>query len=79
MGAVGTGLLASSGPLGLLKGEISTLPLQQLPASLVPSFAVPLWIIIHVISLLQLRKARQAHEHGVALRQREAPAQPTVV
>jgi len=26
-----------------------------LPLSLVPTFAVPLWIIFHVISLLKLR------------------------
>jgi hypothetical protein len=55
-GAVGTGLLASSGPLGLLAGEISTAPLQQYPLNLIPTFAVPLWIIIHVASLLKLRR-----------------------
>jgi hypothetical protein len=27
-----------------------------LPLSIVPTFAVPLWTIIHVISLLQLRR-----------------------
>jgi hypothetical protein len=27
-----------------------------LPLSLVPTFAVPLWIVFHIISLLQLRR-----------------------
>jgi hypothetical protein len=29
-----------------------------LPLSLIPTFAVPLWIIIHAASLLQLRQGR---------------------
>jgi len=29
-----------------------------MPLSLIPSFMVPLWIIIHCASLLQLRQAR---------------------
>jgi len=53
-GAVATGLLASTGPLGLLEGEISMAALQQFPLSVIPTFLVPLWIIIHLASLLQL-------------------------
>jgi hypothetical protein len=30
----------------------------MLPLSLIPTFMVPLWIIIHFASLLQLRLAR---------------------
>jgi hypothetical protein len=56
VGAVGTGLLASSGPLGLLQGDVTTEPLRLLPISLIPTFLVPLWIIIHVASLVQLRR-----------------------
>jgi len=56
LAAVGTGLLASSGPLGILKGEVSTQILQQMPVSLVPTFGVPFWIIVHLISLLQLQQ-----------------------
>ena len=56
--AVGTGLLASSGPLGLLQGEITTEPLRLLPIALIPTFLVPLWIIFHITSLLQLRRLR---------------------
>ena len=43
-GAVGTGVLTRSPSLGAL------------PLSLVPTFAVPLWIMFHAISLLQLRR-----------------------
>jgi hypothetical protein len=38
---------------GATRASLGTLPL-----SLVPTFAVPLWIIFHVISLLQVRRAR---------------------
>jgi hypothetical protein len=56
-GAVGTGLLASEGPLGLLQGSISTAPLGRLPLALIPSFFVPAWTIIHFAALLQLRRS----------------------
>lgn len=52
--AVGTGLLTSRGPLGVLVGDIVTDPVLSLPVSLIPTFAVPLWTIIHIMSLLQL-------------------------
>ena len=58
--AVGTGLLASDGPLGLLQGAITTEPLQLLPISLIPTFMVPLCTLIHIASLVQLRRARAA-------------------
>ncbi len=53
--AVGTGVLASSTSLGLMASAGTRASLAALPLSLVPTFAVPLWIIFHVISLLQLR------------------------
>jgi hypothetical protein len=53
--AVGTGVLTSSTSLGLLAEGAPRASLGALPLSLVPTFAVPLWIIFHVISLLQLR------------------------
>jgi hypothetical protein len=36
---------------------VSRASLGALPLSLVPTFAVPLWTLMHVISLLQLRRA----------------------
>lgn len=53
--AVGTGVLTSSTSLGLLADGATRASLGALPLSLVPTFAVPLWIIFHVVSLLQLR------------------------
>ncbi len=56
VGAIGTGVLTSSSSLGVLAGEASRASMGALPLSLVPTFAVPLWIIFHAISLLQLRR-----------------------
>ena len=57
-GAVGTGVLTSNSSLGLLADGLPHANLGELPLSLVPTFAVPLWTIFHMISLLQLRQAR---------------------
>ncbi len=61
VGAIATGLLASDGPLGLLRGDISTGPLTELPLVLIPGFAVPLWILVHITTLLQLRRLNAPH------------------
>jgi hypothetical protein len=53
--AVGTGVLTSNTSLGVLADGATRASLGTLPLSLVPTFAVPLWIIFHMISLLQLR------------------------
>jgi hypothetical protein len=55
-GAVGTGVLTSDSSLGILADGAARASLGSLPLSLVPTFAVPLWIIFHVIALLQLRR-----------------------
>jgi hypothetical protein len=54
--AVGTGVLSGSSPAGLLRSSVSTDIMQQLPLSLIPTFAVPAWIVMHIISLLKLRR-----------------------
>ncbi|HET7876006.1 MAG TPA: hypothetical protein VFN71_10855 [Methylomirabilota bacterium] len=56
-GAIGTGVLTSNSSLGLFASDAPGASMGLLPLSLVPTFAVPLWIIMHVISLLQLRRA----------------------
>jgi hypothetical protein len=56
VGAVGTGVLTSNTPLGLIAHEATRASMGALPLSIVPTFAVPLWTILHVISLLQLRR-----------------------
>jgi hypothetical protein len=55
--AVGTGVLTSNTSLGVLAELPARASLGALPLSLVPTFAVPLWIMFHVMSLLQLRRA----------------------
>jgi hypothetical protein len=57
-GAIGTGVLTSNSALGLLADGLPRANLGGLPLSLVPTFAVPLWIIFHIVSLLQLRRRR---------------------
>jgi len=54
VGAIGFGVLSGNNPLGVLRGDVTTDAFQLLPLSIIPTFAVPAWIIIHVISLLQL-------------------------
>jgi hypothetical protein len=55
-GAIGTGVLTSNTTLGLFASDVPRADLGALPLSLIPTFAVPLWTIVHVISLLQLRR-----------------------
>ena len=54
--AIATGVLSGSSPLGLLRGPVTADIMQQLPLSLIPTFAVPAWIVMHVISLLKLQR-----------------------
>jgi hypothetical protein len=58
VGAFATGILTSNSSLGLLAGGKAEqwAPMDSMPLSLIPTFAVPLWIILHLISLLQLRE-----------------------
>jgi hypothetical protein len=37
-------------------GPVTADIMQQLPLSLIPTFAVPAWIVMHVISLLKLQR-----------------------
>lgn len=56
VGAVGTGVLTSDPSFGFVAAGAAYVPVGVLPLSLIPTFAVPLWVIFHVISLLQLRE-----------------------
>jgi hypothetical protein len=62
VGAIGGGVLAGSSPIGILRGDITTDIMQKLPLSLIPTFAVPFWIILHIISLIKVRKPEVAIE-----------------
>ena len=54
--AVTLGVLASATPVGVLAGDVSTRPMGQFPLSLIPTFFVPLLLILHVISLDRVRR-----------------------
>jgi hypothetical protein len=56
--ALGTGVLTSNSSIGIFAPATRMPSMGEIPLSLIPTFAVPLWIIIHSASLLQLRQAR---------------------
>jgi hypothetical protein len=60
--AVGTGVLTGDTSLGIFADH--TLPvranLAAFPLSLVPTFLVPLYIILHILALLQLAHIRRS-------------------
>ena len=53
--AVSLGILASASPLGILAGEITTQAMGKFPLSLIPTFIVPLLLILHLITLGRVR------------------------
>jgi len=53
--AVSLGILASASPLGILAGEITTRVMGTFPLSLIPTFFVPLLMILHLIALGRVR------------------------
>jgi hypothetical protein len=66
VGAVGGGVLSGSSPIGILRGDMTTDILLALPLSMIPTFAVPLWIVLHIISLIKLRNPQAAAEESAA-------------
>jgi hypothetical protein len=54
--AVTLGVLASATPVGVLAGDVTTRLMGQFPLSLIPTFFVPLLLILHLISLIRVRK-----------------------
>jgi hypothetical protein len=60
--AIATGVLTSNSGLGWFAEPGARASLGSLPLSVVPTFAVPLWTIFHVISLLQLRQSRSPQQ-----------------
>ena len=53
--AVTLGVLASRTPVGILAGDVTTRLMGQFPLSLIPTFFVPLLLILHLISLSRVR------------------------
>jgi len=54
--AVTLGVLSSPSPAGVLAGDVTTRLMGQFPLSLIPTFAVPLLLIFHLISLIRVRQ-----------------------
>jgi hypothetical protein len=52
--AVTLGILYSNTPAGVLHGDIGTDLMATLPMCLVPAFGVPLTLVLHVLSLVNL-------------------------
>jgi hypothetical protein len=60
VGAIGGGVLSGSSPIGILRGDVTTDILLELPLSMIPTFAVPFWIVLHIISLIKLRNVQSS-------------------
>jgi hypothetical protein len=54
--AVSLGVLASATPVGVLAGDVTTRLMGKFPLSLIPTFFVPLLLILHLVSLIRVRK-----------------------
>jgi hypothetical protein len=52
--AVSLGILASGTPVGVLAGKVTTRLMGMFPLSLIPTFFVPLLMILHLISLSRI-------------------------
>lgn len=59
LGALTLGVLYSAGPLGLLvsAGAATTRPMVTFPVSLIPTFFVPLFILLHLLTFSRLAHA----------------------
>jgi hypothetical protein len=58
--AVTLGVLYSNSPAGVLHGDIRTDLMATLPMSLIPAFGVPITLVAHALSLINLTGGRQA-------------------
>ncbi len=56
--AIGTGFMSTDTALRVFEGPITSDAMAQLPLALIPSFLVPLFVILHLIALIKLRGAR---------------------
>lgn len=63
--AIGTGIIARQHIPGLVEGVTSS-AMGELPLVLIPAFAVPIFIILHLIVLVQIWEARQVRTLSVA-------------
>jgi hypothetical protein len=64
--AVSAGVLHASGPLGVLTGELPSDLVARYPLSVVPTFLVPLAIILHLAGWRATQAAVSARAGGVS-------------
>lgn len=62
--AVGLGALSAESPIRTFSSGPSTNLMAQLPLSLVPTFGVPMFVLLHAVSLLGLRAGRGLPSRG---------------
>ncbi len=60
--AISLGILYSLGPFGVLRTDVSTSLMTTFPINLIPTFFVPLFILMHILSLVRSREL--IREHG---------------
>jgi hypothetical protein len=56
--AVSLGVLTSPSPLGVLAGATTSAPMATFPLSLIPTFLVPFYFMLHLITLRYARAQR---------------------
>lgn len=66
VGAIGGGVLSGRSPIGIFRGEVTSDIMQELPLSIIPTFGVPFWIILHIVSLIKVRSPDAAGASGAA-------------
>ena len=62
--AITMGVLHSQGPLGVLRGEVSTALMTTFPVNLIPTFFVPLFIMLHALALARRNEVAKKASHG---------------
>ena len=70
--AIGIGILSAPGPLQLIVPDRPNAQLGSFPTVMIPAFAVPSSILLHALSLRQLRRTAHAKADDQSVRQREA-------
>jgi len=56
--AITMGILYSEGPLGVLRTGVSTALMTTFPVNLIPTFFVPLFVLLHVLALVRRNEVR---------------------
>jgi hypothetical protein len=60
--AVTLGILYSRSSVGILAGTTTTALMSEFPRNLIPTFLVPLFVIIHIVALDRSREVQAAGE-----------------